>query len=427
MLKKMFETRYELTLVTILTLAFGFEFLDRLAMAFMLPIIQPELGLTNEQIGILGFINTGAYSASAIIFGIIMDRVGGRKQWLLFWMLTTFLSTAACVWVKSYDQLIAVRAIVGITEGPMLGLFGAMLVHCNQRNFGRNFGITNAGVGLIAVTLGPIMVTQVVKYFSWQFTYLLVSIPTLIIFFFILFWVKEVRVDPKLAVKQREMLKEAGGLSAMFKNRNVIVCTLFGVGMFGGYWTLMLFAPLYLVKVAGMTVQQMGWISSVMGILYITYCILVPKLSDVYGRKAVVIITSICCTIGPLFMALMPGSIFSIAGYVLFGGAIPAMVPLVAGVIPMESVVENLRTSSGGLILGIGEFFGGSCMPVVVGRVADSAGLQSTMGVGAMLLGTSVLLGFSLKESNPVVLAKRSMKFENNVELSSAPALERIQ
>jgi hypothetical protein len=52
--KKMFETKYELTLTTILTLAFGFEFLDRLAMAFMLPIIQPQLGITNEQIGILG-------------------------------------------------------------------------------------------------------------------------------------------------------------------------------------------------------------------------------------------------------------------------------------------------------------------------------------------------------------------------------------
>ena len=419
MFKRMFESKYELTLVTILTLAFGFEFLDRLAMAFMLPIIQPELGITNEQIGILGFINTGAYSASAIIFGIIMDRIGGRKQWLLFWMFTTFLSTAACVWVKSYEQLVIVRALVGITEGPLLGLFGAMLIHCNPRNFGRNFGITNAGVGLIAVTFGPIMVTQVVKHFSWQTTYLLVSLPTLVIFFFILFWVKEIKVDPDMVVRHKKMLQEAGGFSAMFKSRNVVVCTFFAVCMFGGYWTLMLFAPLYLVKVANMSVQQMGWISSVMGVLYITHCILVPKLSDVYGRKVVLIITAICCTIGPLFMAIMPGSILSVTGYVLFGGAIPAMVPLVAGVVPMESVVENLRTSANGFISGVGEFFGGSCMPVVVGRVADSSGLQATMGVGALLLGISIALGFGLKESNPMVLKKRG-------EMSMDPSLDPV-
>ncbi|MFK5954596.1 MAG: MFS transporter, partial [Desulfobacterium sp.] len=312
----MFETKYELTLVTILTLAFGFEFLDRLAMAFMLPIIQPELGITNEQIGILGFINTGTYSLSAIVFGVIMDRVGGRKQWLLFWMFTTFLSTASCVFVSSYEELIMVRALVGITEGPLLGLFGAMLIHCCPKNFGRNFGITNAGVGLIAVTLGPVMVTQVVKNFSWQMTYLLVSLPTLVIFFLILFFVKEIKIDPDQVIKQKKMLQEAGGFSAMLKNRNVIVCVIFAVCMFGGYWTLMLFAPLYLVNVAGLTVQQMGWVSSVMGVLYIAYCILVPKLSDVYGRKVVLIITACCCTVGPLLMALMPGNIMSIVGYV---------------------------------------------------------------------------------------------------------------
>jgi MFS family permease len=410
MIKRMFSTRYELTLVTILTLAFGFEFLDRLAMAFMLPVIQPELGITNQQIGVLGFINTGVYSASAIVFGIIMDRVGGRKRWLTFWMFATFLSTAACTFVTSYEQFLFVRALVGFTEGPLLGLFGALLIHASPKHFGRNYGITNAGVGLIAVTFGPIIVTQLVTYYSWQMTYLLVSIPTLIITIGIVFFVKEIKVDPQEAVRQNELLRDAGGFSALFRNRNVVICTLLGVALFGGYWTLMLFAPLYLVKVAHLTVQQMGWVSSVMGILYIVHCILVPKLSDVYGRRVVIIITAVCCTIGPLLMAVTPGSILSIVAYVLFGGAIPSMVPLVAGVVPMESVVENLRTSAGGWILGVGEFFGGSCMPVVVGKVADLSGLQATMGVGAALLAVNIIGGFGLQESNPAVLVKRGEK-----------------
>ena len=407
MQKNTSSTSYEWLVVIILTLAFGFEFLDRLAMAFMLPIIQPQLEITNSQIGILGFVNTGFYALSAIIFGWVQDRVGGRKQWLSFWMFATFLSTAACVLVSSYSQLIFVRALVGITEGPLLGLFGAILIHVNPKNFGRNFGITNAGVGLIAVTIGPVAITQVVQHFSWQMTYLLVSIPTLIIFFLIIFFIKEVKIDPQDAIRHKKMLQDAGGITALFKSRNVVVSTIMGVAMFGGYWTLMLFAPLYLVNVSHFTVQQMGWISSVMGILYITYCILVPKLSDVYGRKPVLIITAVCCTIGPLLMAVVPGSILSSFAYVLFGGAIPAMVPLVAGVVPMESVIENLRTSANGLVSGVGEFLGGSCMPVVVGRIADSSGLQATMGVGALLLATNIVCGFGLLESNKEILAKR--------------------
>jgi MFS family permease len=397
---------YEWLVVTLLTLAFGFEFLDRLAMAFMLPIIQPQLNLTNTQIGMLGFINTGFYSLSAIIFGWVQDRIGGRKQWLVFWMFATFVATAICVFVKSYEQLVVVRALVGITEGPLLGLFGAILIHVNPKNFGRNFGITNSGVGLIAVTLGPIAVTQVVQHFSWQMTYLLVSIPTLIIALLIVVLIREIKVDPQEAARHKQMLESAGGMSSLFKSRNVMVCTVMGVAMFGGYWTLMLFAPLYLVKVSHFSVQQMGWVSSVMGVLYIAYCTIVPKLSDIYGRRVVLIVTAVCCTVGPALMALVPGSIMSTGAYILFGGAIPAMVPLVAGVVPMESVIENLRTSANGLISGVGEFLGGSCMPVVVGKVADTNGLQATMGVGAVLLAINILCGFGLLESNPRVLAK---------------------
>lgn len=401
---------YEFTVVLILTLAFGFEFLDRLAMSFMLPIIQPELKITNAQIGLLGFINTGFYSLSAIVFGWVQDKVGTRKKWLVFWMFATFVSTGLSSLVSSFDQLCVIRALVGITEGPLLGLFGALLIHVNPKNFGRNFGITNAGVGLIAVTFGPIAVTQVVQHFSWQTTYLLISIPTFIIALLCLFFIKEVAIDQQEAARHKQMLHDVGGVASLFKNKNVVICTLMGIFVFGGYWTLMLFAPLYLVNVSHFTVQQMGWVSSVMGILYITYCVLVPKLSDVYGRRPVLIATAVCCTVAPLLMAVAPGSVLSTIAYILFGGAIPSVVPLVAGVVPMESVVENLRTSANGLVSGVGEFLGGSCIPVVVGKVADTSGLQATMGIGAILLAINIICGLGLTESNPTVLAKRNEK-----------------
>lgn len=398
--------RYEFIVVAILTMAFGFEFLDRLAMSFLLPVIQPELNITNAQIGILGFINTGFYSLSAIIFGWVQDKTGGRKKWLVFWMFATFLSTGLTFFAGSFEQLLFIRALVGITEGPLLGLFAAILIHVNPKNFGRNMGITNAGVGLIAVTFGPIAVTQVVAHFSWQFTYLLVSLPTLIIAFLCLFFIKEIKFSPSEAAKQKQQLAESGGVASLFKNRNVMVCTLMGIMLFGGYWTLMLFAPLYLVNITHFTVQQMGWVSSIMGILYIFSCVLVPKLSDIYGRRVVLIITAVCCTMAPLLMWLLPGSLLSTVAYVIFGGTIASTVPLFATVVPMESVIENLRTTANGLVSGVGEFLGGSCMPIIVGRVADSSGLPATMGVGSILLAIAIISGFGLKESNPKIMAK---------------------
>ncbi|MGI5901813.1 MAG: MFS transporter [Desulfitobacteriia bacterium] len=402
--------RYEFIVVVLLSLAFGFEFLDRLAMSFLLPIIQPELNITNAQIGLLGFINTGCYSLSAIVFGYIQDKTGGRKKWLVFWLFATFVATAVTAMVSSFGQLFVVRAFVGIVEGPLLGLFGVILIHTNPKNFGRNMGITNSAVALIAVTLGPIAVTQMVRFFSWQSTYFLVAVPTLIIAILCAIFIKEVHIDPEEAIKQKQQLVQAGGVMSLFKNKNIIVCIFFSIALFGGYWTMMLFAPLYLVNVTGYSVQQMGFISSTMGIIFIIHCTLIPKLSDVFGRKPILIIASVCAVMPPLLMAVFPGSLISTIAYVLLAGTMAALPPVISNVVPMESVVEYLRTTANGVISGLGEFLGGSCMPVVVGRVADSQGLQATMGVGAALLFLNIIFGALLKETNPVVLAKQAEK-----------------
>jgi len=402
--------RYEWTVVAILTLCFGFEFLDRLAMSYLMPIIQPELGITNSQIGLLGFVNTGFYSVSAIVFGYIMDKHWTRKKWLVFFIFCTFVATGITALVGSFNQLFIVRAFVGLAEGPLFGLFGAILINVNPRNFGRNLGISNAGVGLFAVTMGPVAVTQIVAHFTWQATYLLVSIPTFIIAFLVMFFIKEPNISPEESIRQKELLREAGGVASMFKTRNVIVCIFMAVMFFGGYWTLMLFAPVYLVNVNHFTVQQMGMVSSVSGILYIVYSIVIPKLTDNFGRKPVLIISTVCALSAPLFMAIFPGTALCSVFYVIFGGMVGSLPPIVSNIIPMESLVENLRTTANGVISGIGEFLGGSCMPVVVGEIADRYGLQFTMGEGAILLAANVAFGFGLEESNPMVIDKRAKK-----------------
>jgi len=393
-----------------LTLAFGFEFLDRLAMSFMLPLIQPELGITNTQIGLLGFVNTGFYAVSAIVFGYIQDKRGSRKKWLVFWLVLTFFATVATTFVSNFAQLLVVRSFVGIVEGPLLGLFGAILIQVNPRNFGRNYGMTNSGVGVIAVILGPVAITQIVEHLTWQYTYFLVAIPTIIIAALVQIFIKEVKLDPEEAKRQKEALIAAGGTKSLFKHRNIIVSMIFGIFMFGGYWTMMLYSSLYFTNVQGLSVQQMGFVTSFMGIFYVINNTLIPKLSDIFGRKPISIIWSAICILAPLSMALLPGTIFPIIFYVLFGGGGSAMVPINSGVIPMETVVEGLRTTANGVISGTGEFVGGALFPVLVGKIADMTSLRGTMGVGAGQFACCVIVALFLEESNKFVLEKRAAK-----------------
>jgi MFS family permease len=405
-----YDKRYELIVVILITLSFGFEFLDRLAMSYLLPIIQPELHITNTQIGLLGFINTGAYSISAVVFGIIQDKTGRRKVWFVTWMFLTFVATAVTAMVSSYEQLFVVRFFVGIVEGPLLGLFGCFLMQAGPKNFGRNYGIANAGVGLIAITLGPIMVTQLVQHFSWQRTYLLVAIPTLILTILLGIFLKEIHMDPEEARRQKEELKKAGGVLSMFKIRNVTLGIFANIFLFCGYWTLMLYGPLYLTNVGGYTVEQMGFISSTMGVLYLIWCVVTPKVSDIVGRRPAVIVAAILTSLSPFCMAVFPGTIIATIAYVAFTGMNSSMVPVLSGVIPIESVQEQLRTSAQGVSHGAGEFIGGACLPIGVGKVADNVGLAPGFMIGATALWLTAITTFFLKETNPVVLAKRAAK-----------------
>ena len=407
--------KYEVLLVLIFFLTWGFVFLDRLSVSYLLPVLTESLNINNTQVGILGFVTTGAYAISAIFFGALSDKSGFRKRWLLWFVLMTSAATGLCCIAQNYGQLLILRTIVGIGEGPLWALMMSILLRASSENsFGRNIGIVNAGVGAISVTLGPILVTQLVGHFSWQLTFLLTSVPSFVMLFIIMKFVKEIKVESGEDFKRSGELNQVnkGRFGALLNHRNVVLCTLIAIGGMAGYWTLMLYAPLYLTNVAGLNVQQMGFIISFMGILYIILAFLVPKLSDNMGRKPAMTLFFALAMLAPLFMFIFPGTTPAIAAYILFGSLVGALVPVYAVAVPLETVVDNLRTTAQGFVNGVGEFIGGSCMPIVVGRVADLHGLQTTMGLGVAFLAACFGVSLLVKETNQTVIDKRKAKKE---------------
>jgi MFS family permease len=412
--KSSYSRKYELTVVILFFLTWGFVFLDRLSISFLLPVIQPELAISNMQVGILGFVTTGAYALSAIGFGALSDKSGYRKRWLVLFVFITAASTGLCALAQSYTHLLILRTIVGVGEGPLFALMMSILARNSGENaFGRNAGIVNVGVGLLAVTLGPIMVTQLVAHFTWQLTFLLTCLPSVVMGVLIVFMIKELKVlsgDDADNQDLQELKAKRGGVAAILAQKNILLCTIISFGSMAGFWALALYAPLYLTNVAGLSVQEMGFVTAVMGILYMVYSFLVPKLSDNFGRKPALIIFYILCILAPLIMWLSPGTGAAIWAYMLFGGTPGAMTPVFAVLMPMETVADNLRATAQGTVNGVGEFFGGSLMPIATGRLADLHGLPTTMAAGAGFFALCFIVSLFVKETNPYILAKRAGK-----------------
>ncbi|WP_340146933.1 MFS transporter [Halomonas sp. PA16-9] len=77
------NTRYQILLVTLLSLNFGIVFFDRNALNFLMPFVQPELALTNLQIGLTASALSVTWAISGLIFGAMSDRSGRRKIFLI--------------------------------------------------------------------------------------------------------------------------------------------------------------------------------------------------------------------------------------------------------------------------------------------------------------------------------------------------------
>jgi predicted MFS family arabinose efflux permease len=237
-----------------------------------------------------------------------------------------------------------------------------------------------------------------VKFF-WQMTFLLSSIPTFVILFFVIFFVKE----PSLGVQpgKEGQITPKIKYTDVFKYRNVIFCLFMCVLGLSGYWTMMIFAPVYLVNVSHFNIQSMGWVTAAMGILLFVYNIVVPKLSDNLGRKPVLFTALILAIISPLFMYLFPGTTLSSYTYVFFFGFTGAVVPIYMTMLPMESVPVTMIATVGALVQGTGDLLGAAVWPVIAGKIADTAGLPTMMLISAILMIITVILSRFIIETRP--------------------------
>ncbi len=394
------SNRYEYAMVAMGFCCWGLTMFDRLAISFLMPIIQAEWAITNTQVGQIGLVTSACYAISAIIFGRIADRSGLKKKWLLIFVFGTFLFSSLGAVAQNFVQLLFVRALVGVFEGPVIPLLLSMTILASRpENTGRNTGILNTGNYVIAATIGPALVTQVVAHYSWQTTFLLVSLPTLVIFLFLAKFSQEVRMEPQ---ETSEALKKStSGYIEVLKIRNVAICAMLAILQIGGYWLLAFYAPLYLVNISKLSVQSMGWVCSLMGIAAMISSILMPKLSDNYGRKPLIVLSFAIAAITPLFFFLFQGSTISIATYILFGGFVGCMSPVILAVIPSESEVPmQLKLTATALIMGLGDFIGGAVWPLAGGSIADAKGIPFMMLVGAVLMVVATLVGLGLKETH---------------------------
>ena len=131
------------------------------------------------------------------------------------------------------------------------------------------------------------------------------------------------------------------------------------------------FYPSYLLRV-GYTPTEMSELMSVMGAGGLIGAILVPFLSDRFGRRRLMIAGALVGTLSPGALLLPHGPFPMTFIAVLLGSLAGGTFPLFLSIIPSESVEPPDLSAAIGRIQGIGEIVGGVAAPVIAGMAADS-------------------------------------------------------
>jgi ACS family hexuronate transporter-like MFS transporter len=407
---------YQVWLVLLLSLNFGILFFDRQAANFMMPYIQPDLALSNFQVGMIASGLSLTWAIAGLTVGPLSDRLGSRKPILLactvMFCACSFLSGLA----GSFVLLIAARLLMGVAEGGVMPVSHAMIVaEVKPAWRGLAMGVgQNVGSSLLGSTVAPLVLVSIAAVYGWRNGFFFAAIPGLITA--ALIWLT-LREPPKGAGEPERLAAVFGdgekaappiGYWQAITHRNVLLCAAIAVLLVSYLVVAWSFLPLFLVNLKGYAPEAMGNVMAVLGVSSFLSAFVLAGLSDRWGRKPVFLVSCLIGAILPLGALLWDGSAFGMAAIFFAGWFFNGMFPLFMATVPAESVDPRLTASLAGFVGGVGEVLGGVLSPSLAGKLADIYGLTAPVWFLLALTLLAFACSLFLHESAPAVLARRA-------------------
>src|ERR1700744_3379261 len=110
----------EVTLLTVLAVCAALVFLNRGGIAFLFPVLKPTLHLNNTQLGQLMAVTSLSWAASSVLGSFVSDVFGVRARTLLVFCVLGFSLVGGLAGaVSTFPALLALRAAMGVFEGPV--------------------------------------------------------------------------------------------------------------------------------------------------------------------------------------------------------------------------------------------------------------------------------------------------------------------
>ena len=242
------------------------NFIDRLTIAVLAPVITAQLGLTNLQFDSISTWFLVAYTASQGFSGRLYDRVGTRRGFSLSILLWS-IAAMAHAFARGLASLSCFRFLLGIGEaGNWPGAAKAIAEWFPVRQRALGMGIFNCGVAAGSIMSPPLIVWLQLRY-GWQAVFLATGALG---FGWLVLWLLFYETPERHRAITREeyaLIQDGRGPATgthnirwqqLLRYRQVWAIILSRFLTDPVWWFYITWLPLYLYNVRGFSLKQIG-------------------------------------------------------------------------------------------------------------------------------------------------------------------------
>jgi predicted MFS family arabinose efflux permease len=389
----------EIQSVALMALGFGLVGIDRFLIVTLFPVIAADLHLSYGDIGVITGALAVAWGTSALVTGNASDRIGRRT--VLVGALTVFaLLIGASGLAAGLGGLVAVRVAMGFADGAYTPTSIAATIEASSpQRHGLNIGIQQMMLPLCGLGLAPLLVAGLLPLISWRWIFLIFVVPGLLLAYAV--W----RVIPAGASGRASTLAPRNTFEdwrAVLAHRNVLLGGALMLCWLTCLITTSAFLPNYFIDYLKLPFAQMSGIMSAIGLGATIGTLALPWISDLIGRKPVMLFSTVGALISLLLLA-KTGAHVPLLFWLLFMVHFfnNALITLTVGPLCSESVPAGLMATASGVVIAVGELFGGGVAPVLVGQVAQRIGIEHILRLPCIMMGIGLLLSLLTRETRP--------------------------
>ena len=405
-------------------LGYAMDGLDVLILSFAMAAIVSEFGLTLGEGGMIATYTLIGTVLGGYIFGIFADW-WGRVHTFSLTIIIFSIFTGACAFADNAVHLDILRFLAGLGLG---GEYGIGMTLVSETWPGAKRARATAGVAMgwqAGAVLAAILAAVVLPDYGWRGLFLVGVLPALLAA-----WARHGIKEPPMWVKRKEMKKalqarkDAGEkltaeeeeqlteakkfpLAHLFADKKTTITTIALTIMTSvqnfGYYGIMVWLPMILLKEHGLTTKSMsGWmIVTVIGM--IAGIFVFGWLCDRLGRKKPYLLFYVCAA-AMVYIYVNLGTPIAL----LFGGAFLGFFcnGMMAGygTLLSENYTTDARSTAQNFIFNTGRAVGGFA-PVIIGTIAQTNGFNTAFVLlSAVYLAAAVNVLFFVKDTKGTVI-----------------------